>query len=86
MKALTEISRSELEPYDFPGTDAAVLIINKQVPQSELEELCKPLSCQMRFYPTETGWKIKAPYWQVQDVIKSLAIFSIQFHLADLQK
>ncbi len=70
MKALHQILRSELEPYDFTGTDAAVLSIDKKVPQSELEELCEPLSCQIRFYPTETGWKIKAPYWQVADFIE----------------
>jgi hypothetical protein len=70
MKTLHEILRSELEPYDFPGTDAAVLVINKKVPQVELEKLCEPLRCQIRFYPTETGWKIKAPYSQIADFIE----------------
>jgi hypothetical protein len=71
MKELQEILRSDLEPSDFPGTDAAVLIINKKVPQSVVEELCEPLRCQIRIYPTETGWKIKSPYWELADLLET---------------
>lgn len=81
MKALHEILKAELEPYDFPGADAAVLSIDRKVPQKELEKLCEPLSCQIRFYPTEKGWNIKEPYWQVECLIGGLehALSPLQF-------
>ncbi|HWL52292.1 MAG TPA: hypothetical protein VNQ90_07645 [Chthoniobacteraceae bacterium] len=71
MKSLSEIPRSDLEEYIFPGTDAAVLLVEKMLPQKELEELFSDLSTQHRFYPTETGWKIKFPYWHVKELLET---------------
>ena len=71
MRALETISKAELEDYIFPGTDAAVLTINDQIPQKELEELCIELSGDHRFYPTEFGWKIKFPYWYIEALVST---------------
>ncbi len=69
MKSLVQIKRSELEPYEFPGTAAAVLVIDKKVPQAELEELFGDIECAQRFYPTESGWRIKFLKWQVEEML-----------------
>lgn len=69
MKSLSAIQRSDLEEYLFPGTDAAVIIVEKKIPQSELEEAFGELSGDHRFYPTATGWKIKFPYWYIEGLI-----------------
>ena len=69
MRSLSEIQRSELEEYLFPGTDAAVLIIDEKLPQSDLEETFGKISGDHRFYPTETGWKIKFPYWYIEELL-----------------
>jgi hypothetical protein len=70
MKALSDIHRSELESYVFPGTDAAVLVTQEKIPQSELETIFGDLSGQHRFYPSENGWKIKFPYWYVHEIFR----------------
>ena len=71
MSMLSDISRTELEEYVFPGTDAAVLEIEQKLPQQELEEIFSELSGQHRFYPTDTGWEIKFPYWYAAELLKS---------------
>jgi len=71
MRVLETISKSELEEYLFPGTDAAVMTINRDVPQQELEEMFGELSGDHRFYPIDTGWKIKFPYWYIEALTSS---------------
>lgn len=68
MRSLAEIPKQELEDYVFPGTDAAVLTVNKKLPQSELEGAFGEISGEHRLYPTETGWKIKFPYWYIEEL------------------
>ena len=68
MKELTELRRENLEEYEFPGTDAAVLVIEEKIAENELKESWREYSVQHRFYPTETGWKIKFPYWDVVEI------------------
>lgn len=70
MKRLSEIHHSDLEEYIFPGTDAAVLVVDQKLSQKDLEEIFGEISGQHRFYPTETGWKIKFPYWYVEELLK----------------
>jgi hypothetical protein len=65
MKELSEMPFADLEEYVFPGTDAAVLIIPERIPQAELENMFGGLVGEHRFYPTETGWTIRFPYWYV---------------------
>ena len=70
MKNLSDLRRSDLEEYIFPGTDAAVLVIEGKIEENELKENWSEYSGQHRFYPTETGWKIKFPYWTVVELCK----------------
>ena len=65
MKALSDIRRTDLEEYIFPGTDAAVRIINAKISEAELEDAYEEMPIEHRYYPTETGWKIKFPFWPV---------------------
>ena len=68
MRRLDTIRRDELEEYHFPGTDAAVLVIEAKIPQDEIENSFKEISSEHRIYPTATGWKIKFPYWYVEAI------------------
>ena len=70
MKPLSEISRTDLEEYIFPGTDAAVLTVEQKMPQTELEAIFGGISQAHRLYPTDKGWAIKFPYWYVSEVLK----------------
>lgn len=69
MIELNDIKKNDLEEYTFPGTDAAVLVVNKKVSQQELEKSFEELDCQLRLYPTDTGWKVKFPYWFVEEML-----------------
>ena len=64
-----DFRKIDLEEYTFPGTDAAVLVVKQKVPQAELEKSFGELSGDHRFYPTETGWEIKFPYWYVEKLL-----------------
>ena len=65
MKKLSDLRKADLEDYEFPGTDAAVITIEEKIEEDELKEMWGDYSGQHRFYPTEKGWKIKFPYWDV---------------------
>ncbi len=69
MRSLSEIRRDELEEYVFPGTDAAVFVFPKSVPMEELQELFADIPGQLRIYPGETVWKVKAPYWRFLEML-----------------
>jgi hypothetical protein len=68
MKNLADLKKSELEEYEFPGTDAAILKVEQKIEQSELETLWEDYTSQHRFYKTEKGWNIKFPYWDVVEI------------------
>jgi len=38
MKKLKNLRQSDIEEYEFPGTDAAVLVVKKKTGQKVLEE------------------------------------------------
>jgi len=71
MKKLESLRRSDIEEYEFPGTDAAVLVVEKKIGRKELEEYFHGLSGDHRFYKTGTGWKVKFPYWYFEAVTAS---------------
>lgn len=71
MKKLKNMRRAALEAYEFPGTDAAVLHVEKKIEQEELEECFRAISGDHRFYQTETGWKVKFPYWYIEAITGS---------------
>ena len=71
MKPISEINSSDLEEYVFPGTDAAVLIVDQKLTQKNLEEMFGEISGQHRFYATDKGWEIKFPYWYISELLKN---------------
>ena len=68
MKSLSELKKANLEEYEFPGTDAAVLNVEKNINQKELEDAFRGISGQHRFYPSDSGWKVKFPYWYIKEI------------------
>ena len=44
MKTLKSIRRADLEAHEFPGTDAAALVVEKKIEQKELEECFRTIS------------------------------------------
>jgi hypothetical protein len=53
---LSQFHKQELDPYTFPGTDAAVHHICTKIPEKEVQKLCDLLTnTELRYYPTRRG-------------------------------
>ncbi|HBC89117.1 MAG TPA: hypothetical protein DCZ94_19435 [Lentisphaeria bacterium] len=66
MKKLSQFRKQDLEPYTFPGTDAAVMHVREKIPERELRKICgKFKNTQLRYYSTEEGWDVKIPWWNI---------------------
>jgi hypothetical protein len=70
VKSLSDIRRADLEDYVFPGTDAAVQILDVKLSESELDEAYAEIPIERRYYPTAKGWKVKFPFWHVSAMME----------------
>ena len=44
-------------------------MIDAKLSEAELENIFQGISREHRFYPTDTGWKVKFPYWYVSKLL-----------------
>jgi hypothetical protein len=69
VKKLEDIQWEDLEPYEFPGTHAAVLRLGLEISLDEIKEAFEGTDVQMRIYSRPDGYEVKFVYWEIEELI-----------------